>query len=390
MLRKILAGLAIFFLLLIVAGALFYHFEIKPTLRRLGERSETQRKMLQPRVIEAAGKFGRRVFYAGSGLGNISQIRVGWPADREGADIAVVAAQGADFIDRTGQVKKQVRFSIEQRCAVTVARIDSAGDYGYLTRDESWAVPATLFDNAGHVSWRSGRSFSGVDDSAPGDVSGNGKLSVAIGFNGGGGLTLLDGQGKTIWQKPESNVWHLETLDTTGDGHEKILQSNAKGQLLVRDEKGNVVAQYLSGFNISHFALTRWGDETRPSHILVPVSEVRDGCCKPALIVLDAGGKQIAEMDSPLGDLFTRISATSIRFNKDAQYFAVLKSEPWLQRSMLLLYGGDGHISYQEILGEACLGIAALPMQDGEHLLVGCTDKIWEYSPVLPTNPGDR
>src|SRR5271163_1710936 len=116
MLRKILVGLAILFVLLIGAGTLFYHFEIKPSLRRLAERSEAQRKMLQPRVIEGAGNFERHVFYTGAGLGNVSQIRVGWPADREGADIAIVAAQGADFIDRAGQVKTRVRFSIAQRC----------------------------------------------------------------------------------------------------------------------------------------------------------------------------------------------------------------------------------------------------------------------------------
>jgi hypothetical protein len=48
-------------------------------------------------------------------------------------------------------------------------------------------------------------------------------------------------------------------------------------------------------------------------------------------------------------------------------------------------YGEDGQIVYQEILGESCLGLTALPKKDGERLLVGCTAKIWEYSPVLPT-----
>jgi hypothetical protein len=52
---------------------------------------------------------------------------------------------------------------------------------------------------------------------------------------------------------------------------------------------------------------------------------------------------------------------------------------------MLLLYGEDGQIIYQEVLGESCLGMAALPKKDGERLLVGCTAKIWEYSPALPT-----
>jgi hypothetical protein len=384
MLRKMLIGFAVFVLFLAGAGTFLYYHEIKPQLRELGARSQAQQKMLQPRQVKGEGKFEKRSFYSDAGLGEISQIRAAWPADREGADIAVVGAQGVDFIGFAGQAKKQVRFSIQQRCPIAVAPLDAAGDYGFLTRDESWAVPATLFDKGGHVIWRSGGKWPGVDDSVPADVSGDGKLSVAIGFNGDGGIALLDGQGKTLWKKDETNVWHLEMLDRTGDGREEILHSNAKGQLLVRNAKGDVVDQYLPGAYVSRFVLTRFGEETRPSHILVSLSEAREGCCKPTLVILDAHGKKVTELDSPLGGLLSRMSATPIRFGKGAEYFAVLKNEPWLERSMLFLYSGDGQIEYQEILGESCPGIAALPEKDGERLLVGCTGKIWEYLPIPP------
>jgi len=154
MLQKILIGFAILLLLLVGAGAFLYH-KIQPSIREAEARSEAERKMLQPRRIKGEGNFERRAFYTGEDLGNISQIRVGWPADREGTDIAVVGNQGADFVDSTGQIKKQVRFSIQQRCPVAVARIDPSGAYGYLTRDESWAVPATLFDKeAGYLAFQ--------------------------------------------------------------------------------------------------------------------------------------------------------------------------------------------------------------------------------------------
>src|SRR5260370_11560865 len=367
MLQKILIGFAILLLLLVGAGAFLYH-KIQPSIREAEARSEAERKMLQPRRIKGEGNFERRAFYTGEDLGNISQIRVGWPADGEGTDIAVVGNQGADFVDSTGQIKKQVRFAIQQRCPVAVARIDPSGAYGYLTRDESWAVPATLFDKEGQVTWRSKGTWPGVDDSAPGDVYGDGKLSVVIGFNGDGGVALLDGQGKTLWKKEEANVWHVETLDTNGDGREEILHSNAKGQLLVRNGNGDVVAQYLPDFYVSNFALTRWGEEARPSHILVPISKFHETCCKQACVFIDADGKKVRELESPLGDLFTRVSATPIRFGKGAEYFAVLENR--LKRSMLLLYGEDGQIVYQEILGESCLGMAALPKKDGDRLLV--------------------
>ena len=94
-------------------------------------------------------------------------------------------------------------------------------------------------------------------------------------------------------RKKESNVWHVETLDTNGDARE-ILHSNARGQLLVRGGSGDVIARYLPNFYVSHFVLTRWGEESRASHILVPVSEEREGCCKPAFLLLDASGKRYA------------------------------------------------------------------------------------------------
>jgi hypothetical protein len=119
--------------------------------------------------------------------GNISQIRLGCPADREGSDIAAVGSRGADFLDSNGQVRKQVRFAITGNIPVAVARIDPTGAFGYLTRDESWAVPVTLFDKEGHLAWSSNAFWAaGVDDSVPGDVYGDGKLSVVVGFNGGG------------------------------------------------------------------------------------------------------------------------------------------------------------------------------------------------------------
>jgi hypothetical protein len=237
MLRKILIVFASIVLILIVAATFLYFKILRPGIRAAEARSIDDQKILQPRLVQGAGKFEKRTFYEGEGLGNISQIHIGWPADREGADIAVVGSQGADFIDLAGHKKKQVRFAIAERCPVVVARTSPTGELGYLTRDESWAVPATLFDKEGHLAWRFGDTWPGVDDSAPADFNGDGKLSVLIGFNGAGGLVRLDGQGQSVWKKEENNVCHVETLDTNEDGRAEILH-NARGQLLVRDSDG--------------------------------------------------------------------------------------------------------------------------------------------------------
>jgi hypothetical protein len=130
--------------------------------------------------------------------------------------------------------------------------------------------------------------------------------------------------------------------------------------------------------------LTVGASELYPNHILVPTSESGDGCCKPIFMLLDEKGEKVAELESPLGDLFNQMNALPIQFGNGAKYLAVLENR--LERSMLLLYGEGGKIVYQEILDEPCLGMAAHPRKDGERLLVGCTGKIWEYYPVLPAN----
>ncbi|HET9994367.1 MAG TPA: hypothetical protein VFQ18_03065 [Candidatus Acidoferrum sp.] len=303
MLRKILISIAL--VLVVLVGVSIYL--IQRVDSELAQNSRKELQKLEPRVMAGDGRFERSTFYTGANLGAITQILVGWPADREGATLTVVGNQGAHFLDAGARLKKQVRFSRSVQCPMEVARLDASGNYGFLTRDQSWAVDAILFDNQGQERWSYPKGFlKGIDDSVVGDVDGDGKSKVVIGFNGSGGLVLADGEGKKIWQKEEANVWHVETLDTRGDGRKEILHSNARGQLLVRNARGEVIAHYLPDQYVSHFGLTRWGSELEASHILIPTKESGNGCCKPVLLVLDAEGKTVAHLDALLGDLMKR------------------------------------------------------------------------------------
>src|SRR5437879_5169526 len=132
-----------------------------------------------------------------------------------------------------------------------------------MNRDPSLGCNVMLIDKSGqeglNLPWWGMKG--GVDDSTVAEVGPDGKSTVVVGFNGGGGLVLVNSKGKKIWEKPESNVWHVETLDIKRDGHREILNTNAGGQLLVRNATGEVIAQYLPGYYVSHFSLTRWGNE---------------------------------------------------------------------------------------------------------------------------------
>jgi hypothetical protein len=376
MLRKIVIGVALLIIVLVGVGIYFIH-------RLNSEMTQNSRealKKLQPRVITGAGRFDKNPFYAGSNLGEITQILVGWPADREGAALTVVGNEGAHFLDARAGLKMQIQFSKFVPCSVEVVRLDGSGDYGFLTRDQSWAVDVVLFDKTGQERWSYSGGLTGIDDSVIGDTGGNGKSKVIIGFNGSGGLVVLDGERNQVWKKSEGNVWHVEILDTRGDGRKEILHTNAQGQLLVREASGEVIAHYLPNYYVSDFALTRWGAESQPSHILVPTNESADQCCKPVLLVLDAQGRIVAHLDASLGDLMQEAKGTPVSYPRNVEYYAVLQSKKSLKRSVLSLYNHEGQIAYQEVLGDYCLGITALPGELGDSLLVGCSGKVWEYS----------
>lgn len=195
MLRKILVGFAIL-LLLVVGAGIGINYWSQRFLERMAKAAP------EPRFVKGEGQFQKHLFYTGDELGDISQILVGWPADKQGAARAVVGNKGAHFLDLTGLLRKQINFSEALFCPIEVARINASGDYGYLTRDESWFARATLFDKEGQVRWSSG-SLQGVDDSVSGDIYGDGRLSVVIGLNGSGGIVLVNGEGKTVWKKKE-------------------------------------------------------------------------------------------------------------------------------------------------------------------------------------------
>ena len=144
MAQKILIAVAL--LILIVAGTGIYLIHRFDSAIERKAAKELQR--LQPRVITGDGQFNKTAFYAGSNLGEITQILVGWPAAREGATLTVIGNQGAHFLDSNAQLKAAIRFSRYVGCQVEAVRLNESGDYGFLTRNQSWAADAILLSGS--------------------------------------------------------------------------------------------------------------------------------------------------------------------------------------------------------------------------------------------------
>jgi hypothetical protein len=374
MIRKVLLVVVILFLVVVGAGAFYIH----RITSELAENSRAALQKLTPRIVSGQGLLSKRIFYDAKDTRQFWQILVGWPADQEGALVTAVSGDGAHFLDAEGHEKRMVRFSEGEFSPIELVRTNTAGDYGFLTRDQSWASDVVFFDRRGQKRWSYPRGLSqGVDDAAV--LEDTGSFAVVVGFNGGGGVVLLDGEGKKLWERPDANVWHVETMALDHDGHKTILHSDVSGHLIVRDASGQQIASYSLGTYISEFAPTRWGNESRPTHVLVPSMLSSDGCCKPGFLVSDAAGKTVAQLDAPLGDLLNRAHGTPIEFAKGEVYYAALKSDRTRGRSILFLYDSHSRIAYQEVLGEVCSGLVPMPSAEQQRLLIGCFDKIWEY-----------
>ena len=334
-------------------------------------------------VLMGEKAYDKSLFRSVPETGEVSQLLAGWPADREGAALVVVGNRGARFLGRDGAWKRTVEFSSNRYGQLQVVPLDRGGAYGFLTRDATLIGGLVLYDRDGKELWRYS-SFWGIDDSAAGFLNGASAPAFVVGLNGFGGIRLLDQKGNEIWRQSEGNVWHVEILDPAGDGNGKILNSNGSGHLTIRDDSGAVKTRFTTLGYVSNFTLVRWGQEQRAVHLLIPPTRSTSGFSsgKAQFRVLDSEGRQVAQLDAPLGDLLVSIAGTSVAFKRGLSSFAVLQDFKPMQRSLLFLYDEAGRLVYQETIADACRGISAFPHDTGDTLLVGCKDKVWEYKPT--------
>jgi len=327
--------------------------------------------------------YEKHLFQSVPEVEEVSQLLAGWPADREGAALLVVGNRGARFLGGDGAWKRTIDFSANQYGQIRVVPMDRAGAYGFLTRDATLLRGVVLYDRDGKELW-SYSSLWGIDDSAAGFLNGASAPAFVVGLNGFGGIRLLDLKGNEIWRQDEGNVWHVEIVDPAGDGNGKILNTNAGGVLVVRDDSGAIKMRFTTLGYVSNFALVRWGKEPRAVHLLIPPTRSTTGARsgKPQFLVLDSEGREVARLDAPLGELLVSIAGTPVAFRPGAISFAVLQDFRPMQRSLLFLYDEEGRLVFQETIADACRGISPFPRDSGETLLVGCKDKVWEYKPA--------
>lgn len=371
--RIVLTLVVVLVLSMAVCSYLSYRF-MKP---KLEEQMRMPGELKMAKVITGEGVLRKETFYEEPGLGSVTEIRRFGAGDA--AALAVVGASGASFLGNDRRPRKRVRFEDDQILPrgllmgdVVVVDLEGDGTPEFLARGKTM-TGATLFSSDGKVRWRYKGSWLGVNDAAAGDVDGDGKAEVVVAHNAWGGLHLVDSAGKKRWERGDTNVWHVEILDTDGDGRGEILHTNAGGELIVRSGLGEVVARYRPTDYISDFSATRWGSEAPGKHLVA--------CDEAGIHVFGVDGQRVARLKAPsIKRLGGSCQGAEVRFLPRAAHYATLQNYPLWKRSVLYLHDSEGKLAYHEVLEENCGGLAATPRKDRETLLVGCNGKVYEYS----------
>lgn len=334
--------------------------------------SERPKAYATPRVLAGANSFRKQLVHetAEDELGVVSDIRPNWPS---GSALALVGTRGARFIGADGKLQKAIQFSEAPRSAMSLIMLDAQGSYGFLNREQSWASDVLLFDSEGKLKWRF-EAPTGVNDSSAGDVDGDGRPEILVGLNGDGGIFLLDANGKKLWRQDGGNIWHVEMIDADGDGRSEILHSGGHYQysLTLRDKQGAIIKHLKRWAHIGDFTVARWQKDQRENKIVF----ARNG----SIQVCDTDGDEIEELESANITSVGAVRSTPVYFLQGEAHFATVTSYfPW-ERSLLVIHDSRGKLVYEEVVDGECIAVAPHAAGRSEVLLLGCRDKVFEYS----------
>jgi hypothetical protein len=320
----------------------------------------------------------KKLLYYDERMGRITDIVIDTENNYKDFYLGVACSNGAVFFNDRMEFLYGVPIS-EPGDLIKIIDVDGDGEYELLNRQGVFKDrKAALYDASGALVWsyNAEPEGHGVNMTSAGDMDGDGIQEFAVGFNGGTGVHLLDHQGEIIWSFPDSNVWHLETADLNNDGTDEIIHTREGGAIVVRDAQGEIISQEKPSVRITDFSLCRYPEKTG-RHVIISAQN-------KSIALVHEDGSIVASLDAPrcrgLGG-HARGALVKFRPDEPAYLVVVVAYKHW-HRSLIYVYNSDRELLYQEIFGDTCKAVAALPSTDGsnrETLLIGSKNKVCEY-----------
>ncbi len=327
-------------------------------------------ELKSPRIVKNMDRLTKSVLLEDERLGYITDIAFRKGSDGKPGQMILAGTRGALFI-ADGDTSKFVAFSPRQDHVDSIY-LDSHGTHGFMNRG-AWCSQARVMDESGRVLWSYGERSPGIDDMASGDINGDGNVEYVVGFNGGGGIHLLDSQGKKQWEFSDGNVWHVEIADLDGDGRKKIVHSNAAGEIKVRDSQGKVISKSRPTPYFSDFSLIRWPGSGSPQRLLLAEDN--------AVWIFDDKANVLAKFLAPDAGTLGFGRGTLFAMEKEKNFVATIVDFKNWERSILYLHDPSGQLVYQEIMPESCRSISIVSDDQSKStgLVIGCKGKLFEY-----------
>jgi len=322
------------------------------------------------RVVKNLPGMTKKLFLEDKRLGVITDIVFHNSSNERPKATVIAGTMGALFTD-TGLPANFVPFEKRQN-DVNFIKLSSQGVYGFMNRG-AWCSDARVMDETGKEIWSYAAGDNGIDDMAAGDIDGDGLPEYAVGFNGGGGIHLLNNQGKKLWEFRDGNVWHVEIADVDDSGQKRIVHSNAGGKITVRDKSGKIISKTNPKPYFSHFSIIRWPDSSAHEHLLLAEDNT--------IWIFDSSANVLAKFAAPGSGSLGKGKGIIISGDGENRVLAtIIDYENW-HRSIIYLHDSAGNLIYQEILSESCPTISALPTDRAEpkRLVLGCEGRLIEY-----------
>lgn len=319
------------------------------------------------RVSVGAGRFSREVAYRFPGIGVVTDIQ-----QDSNDELIIAGRRGAALIHPDGAQVGTIHF---EKCKSDVVSVNAAKNEGpYFLCRGRWSEDPRLLNSRGELMWSLDVEGDGVDDSAAGDLGGN--LAVAVGYNGGTGIRLVDpirSGANELWsQQGDGNIWHIEIASSETYPEGFIVHSNAGGELVIRNKNGVVLSRHKPAIYLSKFSLTDWGTD---SHFDKLVAYDENG-----LYVLSVDGSILARFPIDREVDITGINAAMLHAADGSSYFAVVQDYGGWHRSRLRIFDKRNFLTYEEVLGDDCVSLRAIPDHLGfQTLLLGCNGVVFRY-----------
>jgi outer membrane protein assembly factor BamB len=195
-----------------------------------------------------------------------------------------------------------------------------------------WTHELRAFDLSGKQIWSYPIS-SGIDDVWAADLNGNGSDEVIVGYNGGNGVHVLNGNGLLLWKSTDvQNVWHVCAGDVMGAGNPQVVTTSAEGTVHIFSIGGKKIKDLDAG---CYATMVRIGEasETKAAPILIVGSAADGGADQKVVIVtaLSADNTKRWSLKVPVG---------TVPFVSSA---AVAPRRPWLAVAVGV-QGGAVHV----------------------------------------------